>query len=77
MSPQGKAIAAEIRRYARIVEIKRAALQGAVEALKSNSSPTGELSKNRRPRPIFVVPARHVRMLMSCPCAHPSGGLPR
>jgi hypothetical protein len=74
MAARNELIAAEsanILRHARVIQIKRAAFGFAPIADKAKFHCETLLSRPKKPRPIFIVPARHTRAFKSCQCLRP------
>jgi hypothetical protein len=61
------ATAAEIRRHATVIAIKRRALDPAPIS-DDPREPLWERPRQKKPRPILIVPAKYARLLQACMC---------
>jgi hypothetical protein len=67
--PQVRAAAADIRRYAAVAAIKRRALDPTpiVDDPRELSVP-GRTLFPKKPRALFVIPAKYAKLLQACRC---------
>jgi hypothetical protein len=63
-SEQARAEAANIRRHAAVAAIKRRALDPAPIADDPREPP----QRKKRPRAVFIFPAKYARLLRACVC---------